>query len=49
MNDIVKVEVHLANIHDFNEINKVYQEYFEKPYLASVTLQSVIPEKPLLQ
>jgi 2-iminobutanoate/2-iminopropanoate deaminase len=49
MNDIVKVEAHLANIRDFSEFNKVYEEYFAKPYPARITVQSVLPEEALLE
>jgi 2-iminobutanoate/2-iminopropanoate deaminase len=34
LNDVVKTTVYLQNIKDFQEVNAVYGEYFQKPYPA---------------
>ena len=38
--DVVKVTVFLADIRDFNAMNKVYVGFFEKPYPARSTVEA---------
>ncbi|CAN5499213.1 Rid family detoxifying hydrolase [soil metagenome] len=38
--DVVKVQVHLADIADFADFNEVYQEFFTAPYPARTTVGS---------
>jgi 2-iminobutanoate/2-iminopropanoate deaminase len=40
--DVVKVQVHLADIADFAEFNEVYTEFFSDPYPARTTVGSVL-------
>ena len=40
MNDCVKVQVHLADIGDFDRFNAVYAEFFGDPKPARTTVQS---------
>ncbi len=40
MNDIVKTTIFLADIGDFEAVNKVYGEYFQQPYPARSTVQA---------
>lgn len=49
MNDIVKVDAHLANFQDFAGFNAVYGEYFAKPYPTRITVQSVLDGDALLE
>ncbi len=42
LNDVVKATIHLARIDDFAVFNRVYQEFFETPYPARTTVQSVL-------
>jgi 2-iminobutanoate/2-iminopropanoate deaminase len=49
MDDIVKVTAHLLDINDFGGYNDVYKTYFNKPFPARTTVQSVIPGGSLLE
>ena len=40
MDDVVKVTAHLEDLADFEEYNKVYQEFFTAPYPVRTTVQS---------
>lgn len=42
MDDCVKATVHLLNIEDFERFNAVYRTFFNKPYPARTTVQSVL-------
>lgn len=42
MRDVVKVQVHLADITDFDRLNEVYKEFFERPYPARITVGSTL-------
>jgi 2-iminobutanoate/2-iminopropanoate deaminase len=42
LNDVVKVNVHLQNINDFDRLNAIYQQFFEPPQPARTTVQSVL-------
>ena len=44
MDHVIKCTVHLANIDDFDEYNKVYSTYFEGVRPARTTVQSVLAE-----
>lgn len=44
MNDIVKINAHLADIHDFDHYNEAYSEYFNEIKPARTTVQSVLAE-----
>jgi 2-iminobutanoate/2-iminopropanoate deaminase len=39
MNRIVKTTIFLADLGDFETVNKVYAEYFQEPYPARSTVQ----------
>lgn len=43
LDDVVKVNAHLANMADFAAYNEVYREHFTEPYPARTTVQSVLP------
>lgn len=49
MDDVVKVSAHLKDINDFAGYNEVYKTYFNKPYPARTTVQSVIPGGSLVE
>ncbi len=49
MDNIVKVNAYLLNINDFDQYNRVYREYFSRPYPARTTVQCVIPGGSLLE
>jgi reactive intermediate/imine deaminase len=38
LNDVVKVNVYLADIADFYRFNEVYREFFSEPYPARTTV-----------
>jgi 2-iminobutanoate/2-iminopropanoate deaminase len=40
MKDVASVQVFLADVHDFPEMNKVYQTYFPDPKPARATVQA---------
>jgi 2-iminobutanoate/2-iminopropanoate deaminase len=40
--DVVKVQVHLADISDFARFNEVYTEFFQAPYAARTTVGSAL-------
>lgn len=42
LRDVVKVNVHLADITDFDRLNAVYREFFEPPYPARITVGSTL-------
>lgn len=44
MEHVIKCTVHLADINDFDEYNKVYSTYFEGVRPARTTVQSVLAE-----
>lgn len=43
MADVVKVNAHLRDMGDFGAYNEVYATFFEEPYPARTTVQSVLP------
>ena len=44
LNDVVKCTVHLADISDFDEYNRIYAEYFDGIRPTRTTVQSVLAE-----
>lgn len=42
MEDVVKVNIYLQNIHDFDKVNSIYREYFDEPWPARTTVQAVL-------
>jgi 2-iminobutanoate/2-iminopropanoate deaminase len=40
--DVVKVQIHLADLRDFDRVNEVYQEFFRPPYPARTTVGSAL-------
>lgn len=40
--DVVKVQVHLADLGDFDRVNEVYKEFFQPPYPARTTVGSAL-------
>jgi len=42
LKDVVKATVHLGRIEDFEAFNRIYQEFFNPPYPARTTVQSVL-------
>ena len=40
MNQVVKTTIFLADLADFETVNKVYAEYFQEPYPARSTIQA---------
>lgn len=40
MEDVVKVNVHLADLNDFNKYDQVYKEFFSEPYPVRTTVGS---------
>jgi len=46
--DVVKSTVHLADIGDFGEFNKVYTSYFNGVLPVRTTVQSVLPKIDML-
>src|SRR5688572_2539057 len=34
MNDVVKTTIFLADLNDFESVNRIYAEYFQEPYPA---------------
>ncbi|MDR1742184.1 MAG: Rid family detoxifying hydrolase [Synergistaceae bacterium] len=42
MDNVVKTTVHLANLDDFAEFNKVYTEFFRPPYPVRTTVGSAL-------
>lgn len=40
LNDVVQVQVLLADIKDFGAVNEVYKEYFTEPYPARAAYQA---------
>lgn len=49
MDHVVRVNAHLLDINDFSEYNEIYKTYFNKPYPARTTVQSVIPGGGLVE
>jgi 2-iminobutanoate/2-iminopropanoate deaminase len=49
MDDVVKVSAHLFDINDFAGYNEIYKKYFNKPFPARTTVQSVIPGGSLIE
>ena len=44
LNDVIKVNIYLTNIEDYDELNETYSEFFDKPYPArSVVEVSDLP------
>jgi len=39
LQDVVKTTIYLADMNDFATVNKIYGEYFSKPYPARSTVQ----------
>src|SRR4051812_2725928 len=42
MNDVVKSTAHLLHMADFDRFNAVYRKFFQEPYPARTTVQSVL-------
>src|SRR5262245_41204342 len=42
INDCVKATVHLKSITDFDRFNRVYERFFDAPWPARTTVQSVL-------
>jgi 2-iminobutanoate/2-iminopropanoate deaminase len=40
LNHVVKTTIFLADLNDFEAVNKVYAEYFQEPYPARSTVQA---------
>lgn len=40
---VTKVGVYLADLNDFAEMNKIYQQYLTKPYPARTTIGAQLP------
>jgi len=40
LNHVVKTTIFLADLNDFETVNKVYAEYFQEPYPARSTIQA---------
>lgn len=40
MNHVVKTTIFLANLSDFERVNRVYAEYFEQPFPARSTVEA---------
>lgn len=49
IDQVVKITSHLKDSGDFDGYNEVYQTYFNKPFPARITVQSVIPGGALLE
>lgn len=49
MADVVKVNVFLADLGDFDDFNRVYREYFDKPYPVRTTVQAGLPGAILVE
>jgi 2-iminobutanoate/2-iminopropanoate deaminase len=47
--DVVKVNVYLANILDFAEMNEVYRQFIVEPYPARTTVQAVLSGTMLIE
>ncbi len=47
--EVIGVNAHLLDINGFDEYNEVYKTYFNKPYPARTTVQSVIPGGGLVE
>lgn len=47
--DVVKVNVYLANILDFAEMNEVYRRFVVEPYPARTTVQAVLSGHMLIE
>lgn len=44
LNDVIKVNIYLTNIEDYDELNETYSEFFDEPYPArSVVEVSALP------
>jgi 2-iminobutanoate/2-iminopropanoate deaminase len=44
LKDVVRVTSYLADAGDLSEYNKLYREFFEKPYPARTTLTNCLPQ-----
>lgn len=44
-NDVIKCNVHLSDINDFDKFNAVYREYFPNVKPARTTVQSVLMQR----
>ena len=50
MNDVVKTTIFLADLSDFEAVNRVYAQYFEEPYPARSTVEvSKLPKGARLE
>ncbi len=45
---VVRVGVFLADMNNFGELNKIYQQYVKEPYPARTTVQAKLPA-PMMQ
>ena len=50
MNDVVKTTIFLADLSDFEAVNRVYAQYFQEPYPARSTVEvSKLPKGARLE
>jgi 2-iminobutanoate/2-iminopropanoate deaminase len=49
LSDVAKVNVYLADLTNFNELNEVYVEWFSEPYPARTTIGSALRGGILLE
>lgn len=48
--DVVKTTIYLSDINDFPQVNKIYEEYIQKPYPARSTIAvQALPKGALLE
>ena len=50
MSKVVKVNIYVTDINDFEVVNKIYATYFSKPYPARTFIQvAKIPKNALIE
>jgi 2-iminobutanoate/2-iminopropanoate deaminase len=49
LGDVLKVNVFLADLADFDAFNDVYREMFDEPYPARTTVQAGLPQGILIE
>jgi 2-iminobutanoate/2-iminopropanoate deaminase len=50
LDSIVKTTIYLTNLNDFNQVNEIYQSYFQPPYPARTTVEvSKLPKSALIE
>jgi 2-iminobutanoate/2-iminopropanoate deaminase len=47
--DVVKVNIYLANVLDFPVLNEIYRQFLSKPYPARTTVQAVLIGQMLIE